>query len=99
MSEYEARGAETTEYNETESEDAAARAPAPATPVMQRFRDLNKEQMLAWFVLGLAFPIVPHVIYQLACILLRALWSLVWLMFSVWVPMSVIGLLIGVIIQ
>ena len=100
MSECEARGAETAELDDTESEDDAARAPAPAPPPLtQVFHSLSVEKMLPWMIVGVALPLVPHVIYELACILGRALWSLVWLIFSVWVPMSVIGLLIGVMVQ
>tara|TARA_B100001540_G_C15720668_1_gene602882 strand:- start:824 stop:1135 length:312 start_codon:yes stop_codon:yes gene_type:complete len=103
MSEHEARGAETTEFDDGESEDdaaqAQAQAPAPAAPVMQAFHSLNLEEMLPWMIVGIALPLFPHLIYGLACILWRALWSLVWLIISVWVPMSAIGLLIGVMIQ
>ena len=42
---------------------------------------------------------LPTIVTGLGMLVGRALWAVVWFLVSVWVPMSILGILIGVLVQ
>ena len=54
---------------------------------------------LSLLVALVALMALPTVITGLGVLVGRALWAVVWFLLSVWVPMSILGILIGVLVQ
>lgn len=54
---------------------------------------------LSVLVALVALMVLPNLLTGLGLLVARALWALVWFAVSVWVPMSILGILIGVLVQ
>ena len=68
----------------------------------ERRREMQTERnaliVLSALVALAAVAFYPLVAW-LGLLLARALWAVVWFVVSVWVPMSILGILIGVLVQ
>ncbi len=50
-------------------------------------------------LLGLMLALLPSVLGALASFLWRLLWSILWLFFAVWIPLSMLCIAVGAVIQ
>ena len=54
---------------------------------------------LSLLVAVVALMVLPNLLTGLGLLVARTLWAVVWFLVSVWVPMSILGILIGVLVQ
>ena len=54
---------------------------------------------LSLLVAIVALMVLPNLLTGLGLLVARTLWAVVWFLVSVWVPMSILGILIGVLVQ